>query len=158
MAPSMEVWDAGPVADRRERALLRLYSGEATEDICADLAIAPEQLAEWDRTTEPHQLRPRELRYSSSTLSPPQRDAPRTDLGMRVGPPDRPTEAVQEVHAVAGPSESGCLRCGREVLPAGFPVHSWTWPAFVLVQKAREASSVRLITEEEAGRFPQCSS
>lgn len=130
--------------DRRQRhALLRFCSGEAPEDICADLSITMEQLADWDRTTEPSQLRPEGLTYVSGTLSSPQPGMPRTNLGIRVGPPDRPADAVERIHVVAGPSEPVCVRCGEEVLPRHFQPQSLAWPAFVLVQEAREGSSVR---------------
>lgn len=142
--------------DRQRQALLRFYSGDAPEDICADLSITMEELADWGRTTDPSELRPDGLTSISSTLSPPQPGVPRTNLGMRVGPPDRPAESVQRVHVVAGPSEPVCLRCGREVVPTHLQPHSSPWPAFVLVQEARDGSSVRFITDEEAELFPTC--
>jgi hypothetical protein len=150
------VWNAGFVDNRQRRALLRLYSGEAPEDICADLSITMHELADWDRTIEPEQLRPDGLGYVSSTLATPQAGVPRTNLGMRIGPPERSAEAVQRVHLVGGPSDPVCLRCGDEVLPRHFEPHSPAWPAFVLVQQARQGSSVRLVTKEEADLFPAC--
>jgi hypothetical protein len=75
---------------------------------------------------------------------------------MRIGPPDRPAEAVQRVHVVAGPSEAVCRRCGDEVVPRRFQAQSSTWPAFLLVQEARAGRSLRFITDDEAELFPTC--
>jgi len=148
--------EAGPVDDLRQRALLRLYAGESPDSICADLSITVDQLAEWDRNTEPEELRPAGLPYVSGTLSPPGHGFPRSNLGMRVGPPDRSANGVQRVHVIAAPTESACGRCGRGVIPEAFQLSSQSWPAFVLVEEAPEGRSVRLITEEESGLFPAC--
>lgn len=58
--------------DRQKRTLLRLYSGEAPEEICADLSITVEQLDEWARTTEPSALRPAGLPCVSTRLQTPE--------------------------------------------------------------------------------------
>ena len=143
--------------DLRAKALLRLSSGESPEAICGDLSISPEQLAEWDRVTEPEDLRPSGLGYMSVQLTPAMTGSPRRDLGLRLGPPDRPANGVKNVHLVRGPTDRSCIRCGRQVIPARFQPDLEHWPAHVLIEEVEHGRTVRVITAEESKFLPPCS-
>lgn len=140
----------------RQIALLRFYAGESPASICAALSITVQQLAEWERTTEPEQLRPAGLPYVSTTLSVPREGVPRSDLGLRVGPPDRPAKGAQRVHVLSGPTDVRCNRCGQAVIPKQFQPASPSWPVSVLIEVAPEGSGWQMITDEEADLFPRC--
>ncbi|MGQ0434368.1 MAG: hypothetical protein ACT452_18435 [Microthrixaceae bacterium] len=140
----------------RQEALVRLYAGESIESICADLSITVDLLVDWKRDTDPEQLRPAGLPYVSARLSPPRQGVPRSELGMRVGPPDRLAYGVQWVHVVSDPADTVCARCGSQVIPERYQPSNDSWPALVLVEEAPEGRVVRLITDEEAELFPDC--
>lgn len=140
----------------RQEALLRLYAGESIESICADLSITVDLLIVWKRDTDPEQLRPAGLPYVSARISPPRQGAPRSELGMRVGPPGRLADGAQRVHVISDPADAVCARCGSQVIPERYRPSYDSWPALVLVEEAPEGRVVRQITDEEAELLPDC--
>lgn len=136
----------------RRTALLRLYGGEAPEDICASLGVTADELAAWERSTSPRELLGEPA--VTATLSAPEDGRPRTDLGLR-GPLGQELHGTKLVHVVAGPSDQRCARCGQDVIPSGFAPTA-SRPAFVLAEVAPEGSGARIVTSEEAAMFEEC--
>ncbi len=152
-------WHRVRVRDVQRVALLRFYHGESQDVICRDLAITPALLAEWVSTTPTSALRPRDLPYVSLKLEPILEGRQRTDLGLRVGPPDRLANGEMLVHVVAPRRETGpiCSRCGR-TFPTGVVEDGWAGESFLLLRETvpTGASSMRRINAEEAEQFRPC--
>jgi hypothetical protein len=147
------------IDDVRRKALLLLHAGREPSTICVELSITADQLAAWERSVGPAELRPEGAASYGATLQSPRPGAPRGGLGTWIGAPDHPANGDKTVHIVDGSPDGACSRCGFRAEPPHrvapvVPRGNW---AYLLVEKMPGGvASFRVVTEEESRGLPAC--